>query len=250
MAEVIGAAWAVEKVVETAKEMGELGEKTENTAAALGISAKQFSLMSSAMAIAGGNADTASRGLILLQSKLVEAVENPASKAREAFLAMGISVEQMKAGPNDVPGFMRLIADGFVAMGEGAERTAVMRDVFGRMFTQIVPYIKEGAKGIDEYNKKAEATRAPVSEEDVKRLAEVGQKFNIIGQDVLGLPPTPPDIARAGPMKSWRRITNSSAQPAAGATGGPRAVKGGVNKKRPGRSYSSFNPVSSTRATG
>src|SRR5215831_4842569 len=128
MGEVLLAAFAVEKIVETVKAMGELGEQTENTAAAIGISAQKFSLLSATLELVDGRSETSARALIILQSKLVEAVENPASKAREALLAMGISLDQMKAGLTDIPGFLALTADGFVRMGEGAARTAAFRD--------------------------------------------------------------------------------------------------------------------------
>ena len=187
IAEITGVAFAAEKLGEFVKEMAELGEKTENTAAALGISAEKYSLMSRAMQLVGGDAELAARGLIILQTKLVEAVENPASKAREAFLAMGISLDEMKAGLADVPAFLLRYADGFKAMGEGAARTAALHDTLGRSMKGAVPYLRDGADGIRRLNEEAKNTGAPFSEDEVKRLAELGKEINTLGEDFDGL---------------------------------------------------------------
>jgi hypothetical protein len=223
MGEVLLAAFAVEKIVEFVKEIGELAEKTENTAAAIGVSAEKFSLMSSSMALVGGNADTASRAMILLQTKLVEGIENPASKAREAFLAMGISLEQMKAGMNDLPGLLSLMADGFVRMGEGAGRTAAFRDLLGRMFQQLVPYLKEGAEGIAKFNEAAEETRAPLSEDEIARLSELGRAFNRLGQDLLALHERLV-LAFAGPLQSLVTAVSEAAEKTTELLGPLRSV--------------------------
>ncbi len=186
MAEITGVAFVAEKLGDFVKEMAELGEKTENTAAALGISAEQYSLMSRAMQLVGGDAEMAARAMTILQTKLVEAVENPASKAREAFLAMGISLAEMKAGLTDIPGFLLRYADGFKGMGEGAARVAAFRDTAGRALKDLVPYLKDGADGIHRLNEETKNTGAPFSEDEVKRLAELGKEIHTLSQDFDG----------------------------------------------------------------
>ncbi len=114
-----GIGFGAEQIVETVKQFAELGEHTVNAAAAVGYSTEQYSTMANAMALVGGDADLATRSLVNLQKKLEEALANPSSEARRAFLAMGLTLDQLKAGLNDVPGLQREMADGFVRMGEG-----------------------------------------------------------------------------------------------------------------------------------
>lgn len=187
LAELTGVAFAVEKLGEFIKETAEAAEKTENTAAALGIGAARFSQLSVAMRLAGGDAELAARSLTILQTKLVEAVENPASKAREAFLAMGISLAEMKAGLNDVPGFLDRVADGFVRMGDGAARTAAFRDVFGRGMREMVPYLKDGAEHIQKLNAAAEKTGAALTDTQIQRFATLAEEIHTLELSFTGL---------------------------------------------------------------
>lgn len=187
LAAAFGVGFSIEKLVEGVKTIAELGEKTKNTAAAVGMTVEQFSLMSNAMKLVGGDADLASRSLQIVQSKLVEALNNPASKTREAFLAMGMSVEQMRAGLNDLPGTMEKMADAWVRMGPGAVRTDVFRDAVGRGMSQLAAYFDQGAAGIHKSQEEAKATGAVLDKEMAERLEGIAKQINTLGEAFTGL---------------------------------------------------------------
>ncbi len=65
-AEIAGITFALDKIREYISSMGELGEKTVNMAAAVGTTPHEFSLLSNALVLAGGDADTVGRILTQL----------------------------------------------------------------------------------------------------------------------------------------------------------------------------------------
>ena len=69
LAGIFGVGLGVEQLVEGVKAIAELGEKTVNTAAAVGLSTEKFSLMADAMKLVGGDAELATRSLITLAEK-------------------------------------------------------------------------------------------------------------------------------------------------------------------------------------
>jgi hypothetical protein len=95
-AEIAGIAFVGEmvgKVAEMAKSMAELGETTIKLAASVGTTPAEFSSMSAAMRIAGGDAEAAARTMEPLGANLDTALRDPSSKAADAFRRLGITEE-------------------------------------------------------------------------------------------------------------------------------------------------------------
>jgi hypothetical protein len=66
-------AFVVERVAEFARNMAELGERTLNASAAVGLSVPRYAQLASALQLAGADAQTAERALERLAVSLVEA---------------------------------------------------------------------------------------------------------------------------------------------------------------------------------
>ncbi|HEV2097425.1 MAG TPA: hypothetical protein VGR45_00710, partial [Stellaceae bacterium] len=105
LAEAFGVGLSLEGLTESVEKLAELGEQTKNTAAAIGVAPEEFSRLSGAMQLVGGDGETATRTLQILGSRMEQALAEPTSKARQAFEALGISEQQLRDGLQNLPGF-------------------------------------------------------------------------------------------------------------------------------------------------
>ena len=93
-----------------------MGEKTINTAKAIGVSAKEYAKLSAAIKLAGGDADGAIRVYPQLERAMKTALAEPASAAASAFLYFHVSEQQLRAGLEDLPEAIKVVADAFAAL--------------------------------------------------------------------------------------------------------------------------------------
>jgi hypothetical protein len=153
----ISAVFSSVKLAETlsrwSEEMGKVALQQENMAAATGQSVDEFITFSTAVQLAGGNAETASRALETLQRRMEEAVLNPTGKTMDAFRAVGLSWETLRARLQDPQGAKNTLldlSDAFVRLGNTAERTTRFTQIAGgtRQLAQIVPILRQGSEGM------------------------------------------------------------------------------------------------------
>jgi hypothetical protein len=186
MAEILGVAFAVERLTEFAKEMGELGEKTLNMAAAVGTTPEKFSLLTTAMQLAGANAETASRTLERLGKNISAALVNPTSEAGKAFKALGISQEELKKASTDLEYGLRLLAEKFVEFQDTPSKTAAYMAILGRGMENLIPYFRQGGEGLDEFARKARDTGAVLDNQTAKALADTGENIHLLVKTLEG----------------------------------------------------------------
>ena len=188
LAGAFGIGFGVERLVEGVKAIAELGEHTKNMAAAVGLSTEQYSEMAQAMGLAGGNAELVTRNLNQVQRKLEEAITNPASQARIAMRALGLTVEDMKAQLNDLPGFIGKSADAWVRMGPSANRQTIFSELYGtRGIAQLAPIFDQGSAGWEKLKAEARATGSVIDGEVAEKLEAIARKINTIGEEFQGL---------------------------------------------------------------
>jgi len=139
LAEVAGAAFAVDKLVEFETRYADLGEQIERTAKILGESTDNIQLFSIAMKMAGGDADSAGMTLNILQKNIGDAISK-AGPARTAFDNMGFSLQHLK--DTDIVTLLFEIKQRMDEAGTSAEQSALkqeyLRTVAGRQAAQFL----------------------------------------------------------------------------------------------------------------
>jgi predicted HicB family RNase H-like nuclease len=186
MAEILGVAFATERLVEFAKEMGELGERTLNMAAAVGTTPEKFSLLSVALGLAGGNAETASRTLERLGKNISTAIATPTSQAAQAFKALGITEAQLQKASTDLEYGLRLLAEKFVEFQDTPSKTAAYFAILGRGMENLVPLFRKGGEGLDEFTAKARDTGAVLTNQTAQAMADTGEKIRVLDTTLEG----------------------------------------------------------------
>jgi len=185
-AELLGIGLGVKEAIEGLERLAEMGERMENIAAAIGMPVEEFAKLSGAMQLTGGNAETARRSLILLDSKLTEAAVAP-SKARSALIALGYSMEDIKKSSEDSSYALTRLAEAYTQWANTPEKAALFKELLGaRGMQELIAAIKGGPEEFEKL-KKAWLELTGLTEPVIKHLAETAEGINRFKAALLGV---------------------------------------------------------------
>src|SRR6202521_1235151 len=169
---VAGAAFAVREIAEFAEKMGELGEKTRNTAFILGLSVKEVGELSGVATLAGRDLDTMQRTVERLGRSVQQALVDGNSKAATSFRNIGVSIAEVEAHSHDLIGLLRLIVERAAELEPGLPRTGELYELLGRSIDRLVPLMSRGAGGFDELRQKAADYARSLRDNEPQMLAQ------------------------------------------------------------------------------
>jgi hypothetical protein len=184
--EAAGVAIALGKLREFGAEMAEIGERALNTGSALGLTVRQVGELQGMFTLAGGDADMAQRSIERLGLSLRQSLENPTGMAATAFKNLGISIDEMKAHANDLPGLLKLIVDRAAESGTPLQRMAVLDQLIGRGFDTLIPLLSQGATGWQELRQRAQDYTAAL-ERSAAGAADSAERMNRLTLDTRTL---------------------------------------------------------------
>src|SRR5215471_8660657 len=141
-AEIAGAAFAIEEIKRFVEHMAELGEKTVNTAAAIGMSAEEFSALSGAMRVLTGNSEISAFAILHLGLAMEEALTTKGSRAAKAATSLGLTHAQLAKAAKDTSYAIDLLADTFVKFENDGTKASDFEALFGRRMVELVPLLK------------------------------------------------------------------------------------------------------------
>ena len=142
--EALIAAFAVEKIADWAKEMGEGAEKTKHTAEIFGMTVPQVQGLQAVAAATGMSVETLTKGMGILDRNMVQAASGTGTAAI-AFKAIGIDA---KGGQTQMQ-MLLTVADKFKNMDDGPKKVALAIALFGRAGKEMIPLLDMGAAGIE-----------------------------------------------------------------------------------------------------
>ena len=152
-----------------AKFTADAGDHILHTSEMLGVNIEQLQRLQFAAKLANVSNEEFSNSLRFLGKNLIEAKKGTGD-AIEAFRKLKLNPRQFATSDEA----LRAISDRFHAMPEGPERAALAMQLFGRSGANMVPFLKEGSKAIDEAAAKADKYGIVLT----KAQAEAGDKFN------------------------------------------------------------------------
>jgi phage-related protein len=153
MGEAVAGAFAVEKIVEFVRSMGELGEQTERTSAIFGLSAEEVGALSYAFAVSGTNAESALKALERFQPALAQA-QSGTGKVAEGLQALGLRAQDLIG--LSLPEQLNRIADAVSSFADSTTKTAALQ-ALGRNFVELLPLLDQGSEGFRRAKAAAEA---------------------------------------------------------------------------------------------
>lgn len=167
---VLAAAGAATALVESA---GRQAEMLEQTSQKTGIAVTTLQSWTVAMAQSGLGMDSLTRGVKTLSDQIVQS-RNPNSQAAEKFAELGLTA-------TSVDGVLEQLADRFDMMPDGADKTRIAVELFGKAGQDLIPILNRGSAGFRESMEQSKSLGAVLSTDTVKALAAADDAFDTLG---------------------------------------------------------------------
>lgn len=104
-------------------------------------------------------------------------------EAREAFMALGITTEQVNALNGDTAKLFDLVAGKLASFEDGANKTALAMRIFGRSGAELIPLIN----GLEDTRKEAEELGRIIDTETAKAAERFNDNLTRVGLAIQGL---------------------------------------------------------------
>ena len=170
-ATVLAAAAGATAYIYAAKRMADYGDEIAKAAKKTGFASDELQRLKYVAQLSGSDIEgleAASRRM----SSVIEDMRNGLSTAKDAFDALGLSLDDVAALPAEQQ-FLRFL-EALAEIKDESRRSALAQDIFGRGGTALLPMISEGVSELHRLRKEADKF-APILTADELRNAE---RFN------------------------------------------------------------------------
>lgn len=132
---------AVKGAIDNADEMGEMAQK-------VGVSVEALSSLSYAAKMSGTDTETLSTSLRKLSANMLAVAQGSTGPVATAFQALGVSVQNADGTLRASDAVLLDVAEKFALMEDGATKTALAIQLFGRSGSELVPFLSQGREGL------------------------------------------------------------------------------------------------------
>lgn len=170
----LAAAVTVTAFTSLAKQALDVADATSKAAAKIGTTTEALSRMQHWADLGGVSVGQLETAMAKLNRQLVMAAQDSGSKAAVAFQAIGVSVTDANGKIRSSESVMADIADRFSRMRDGAGKTTVAMDLFGKAGASLIPVLNGGADGMRAAAAEADALGITID----GKAAKAAEQFN------------------------------------------------------------------------
>jgi hypothetical protein len=174
LGEVAIAGFIGEQIIELARGFAEYGEQVEIAAAKTGMTTDAVQQLNFAANMSGVSAQQMEQGMVRLSRAMVNA-EQGSVQAKTAFAELGLSAGQLKDMSLDQ--VLAKVADKFAGWEDGANKTAIATQLFGRAGADLIPVLDKGSDGLDELKQRASDLGLVLSSADIEAATKLNETF-------------------------------------------------------------------------
>lgn len=167
----------VKASINTADEMSKLAQST-------GLTTEALSQLQYAAGLSG--VDDLGNSLVKFNRNIAEAAQGTEAQA-EAFKALGIDIKNADGSLRDAESLLIDVADAFSQYEDGAAKTAVAMELFGRSGAALIPLLNAGAEGIAEMRAEADAFGLTLDEATGKAAEAFNDNLSRMQEMVKGV---------------------------------------------------------------
>lgn len=182
----LGVGLSIAGLAEAVKEVSEYGEEISRAAAKTGMTTEQISGLRFAAKATGTEFQSLQQGIVMFD-KNVAGLSNTNSRAAKALEALGISTKQADGSIRPTHELLLSVAQRFQGMRDGAEKTAIAVALFGRSGAELIPFLDQGASGIQALEQRAKELGVTLSESDTKAAESFHQQIESLSAGIEGL---------------------------------------------------------------
>jgi hypothetical protein len=182
----LAGAFTVDKIVEFIASTLESNASLQKFSQSSGIAVEDLSALSSAAAGAGLSQDELGMAVKKLNVNLSEASGDPTSKSALALKILGISATDASGNVKDAGTVIGEVADKFAGTADGANKTAIAVQLFGKAGEQMIPMLDKGKAGLDAAREAAIAWGAATDGPAAEAAEHFEQTLNALEANVRG----------------------------------------------------------------
>lgn len=156
------------QAIDRADNINDLSQRT-------GVGVESLSKFGAAAEDAGSSLDEVGKAM----GKLAKGIVDPASQANEALRSIGISSTDARGKIRSVDEIMLDLADKFSKLPDGAEKTALAMQIFGKSGANLIPMLNGGREAISQYS-------ATVTTEMAQAADQFNDAINMIMRELAG----------------------------------------------------------------
>lgn len=153
---IAGLAALGKRSIDAADNLNDLSQRT-------GVGVENLSKFGAAAADSGSSIEEVSKAM----GRLSKGIADPASKTNEALKSIGISSTDAQGKIRGVDQIMLDLADRFSKMPDGAQKTALAMELFGKSGMNLIPMLNQGRDALGQYSATIDT-----------QMAQAADKFN------------------------------------------------------------------------
>lgn len=183
---VVGVALGIHELMEVVHGVAELADHATKASQKLGITAETIQELGYAAKLSDISQEELEISLGHLAKQIV-AVKDGSQQATDAFKKLGISSTDQAVKAGDTGAVLAELADGFQKMPDGAQKTALAMEIFGRSGKSLIPFLNAGSAGIEDLRKEARELGIVVDTETAKKFEEFNDDQTRLSETWRGL---------------------------------------------------------------
>lgn len=159
----------------------ETGDKLFDMAQRTGTSVEALARFSKAAAMNGTDIDGVAKALGKLSKGMMDAATSGSGPAAEALRMLGISATDASGKLRGADDVMLDVADRFRSMPDGAQKTALALQLFGKSGAEMIPMLNQGSEAIGKLSVKMTAAFAAKADEYSDKMRALTGTVNSLG---------------------------------------------------------------------
>ncbi len=181
---VAGASAAVGGLVAVTNQTAEYADEIDKLSERTGINREELQRWKYAAEQSGADVGKLEQGVKQLSNIMDDAI-NGNTKATESFSALGISVDDLKNKSQEE--IFTNVMDALGDMEQGAQRNAIGNDLLSRSYTEMLPLLNAGSKGMGDLKNRADELGIVMSEDAVVANVVFGDTMDDVKNSFGGI---------------------------------------------------------------
>lgn len=175
--ELFGIAFTADALKEFVLSMAELGEKTERTAAMLGISVQSALQLQGAAKLTGTDMDGLAMSIERMSLNIQHAGRDSVNPTAQALKLLGLSAKELIGLPADQ--YFERLAEAVSKFNPSLNLTNAVMQIGGRGIAQMIPMLQKGAEGYKEMTAELDEAQGAMAKQ-IPGMAETNEKINLL----------------------------------------------------------------------
>lgn len=178
----LSASAAAAALVGAVKAAADYGDQLDNMAQRTGVAVEELSKLQYAAQLSDTSSEALGKGLANL-SKMMVAAANGAAESGKPFERFGIELRNADGSVRSANDVLMDLADVFSVMPDGAEKTALAMEFFGKKLgTEMIPLLNQGSAGLKAMGDEAERLGLVLNSEQAKAAADFNDNLDRMAQ--------------------------------------------------------------------